>query len=320
MHALMSAILLRRGRMDEVRLDAELDPPRRQARKTACAARPERRPIIAADRKRQAMSVKCLFKDRLRSFDRLLHDPHIDQKTTVAIRYRQWVDPAAVCRAEPAFEVGGPLVVGRGDRSNGSLLINRPAPPLDRCNQPGLLENAADRRRRWPAGLGSLTLKYRQQLTRPQMRKAFSQRNNYIRQRSRGLVRAMQWSVRTIHKPIRPAALSPFTPFVKRIAANPVSTTQIRHAPVPGLVIRQHPNTLFHATSLLKRHRRFSLRCSLTCRPSTRSKLSAIYPVCTTTTPTPNPSPAGCGLARFRQTFKVAKPRQAGDWLGRGAD
>jgi len=101
MHALMSAILLRRGRMDEVRLDAELDPPRRQARKTACAARPERRPIIAADRKRQAMSVKCLFKDRLRSFDRLLHDPHIDQKTTVAIRYRQGVDPAAVCRAEP---------------------------------------------------------------------------------------------------------------------------------------------------------------------------------------------------------------------------
>ena len=91
MHALMSAVLLRRGRMDEVRLDAELDPPRRQARKTACAARPERRAIIAADRKRQAMSVKCLCKDRLRSFDRLLHDPHVDQKTTVAIRYCQGV-------------------------------------------------------------------------------------------------------------------------------------------------------------------------------------------------------------------------------------
>jgi hypothetical protein len=33
----------------------------------------------------------------------------------------------------------------------------------------------------------------------------------------------------------------------------------------------------------------------LTCRPSTRSKLSAIYPVCTTATPTPNPSPQGGG-------------------------
>src|SRR6266478_4680029 len=43
-------------------------------------------------------------------------------------------------------------------------------------------------------------------------------------------------------------------------------------------------------------------------------------PRATTTTPTPNSSPAGCGLARFRQILKLTKPRQAGVWLGRGAD
>jgi hypothetical protein len=33
----------------------------------------------------------------------------------------------------------------------------------------------------------------------------------------------------------------------------------------------------------------------LTCRPSTRSKLSAIYPVCTDPNPSPHPSPYGRG-------------------------
>ena len=106
--------------------------------------RTERRPIVAADRQRQAVSAECLGKGRLRSLDRLRHDPHIDQKPAVAVRHRQRVDAAAVVGAEPALEVGGPLVVGSCDRRNGSLLIERPPPPLDRRNQAGPLEN--DRR------------------------------------------------------------------------------------------------------------------------------------------------------------------------------
>src|SRR5262245_65193006 len=43
-------------------------------------------------------------------------------------------------------------------------------------------------------------------------------------------------------------------------------------------------------------------------------------PCLTCTTPLPNPPPAGCGLARFRQILEVTKPRQAGVWLGEGAD
>src|SRR3954466_8929737 len=45
MHALMSAILLRRGRMDEVGLAAELDPPRRQARKPPAPLDPNGAPL-----------------------------------------------------------------------------------------------------------------------------------------------------------------------------------------------------------------------------------------------------------------------------------
>jgi hypothetical protein len=36
--------------------------------------------------------------------------------------------------------------------------------------------------------------------------------------------------------------------------------------------------------------------------------------------PPPHPPLAGCGLARFRQSLRVAKPRHAGVWLGEGAD
>ena len=39
-----------------------------------------------------------------------------------------------------------------------------------------------------------------------------------------------------------------------------------------------------------------------------------------TLTPSPALPRAGCGLARFRQILKLTKPRQAGVWLGEGAD
>src|SRR5713101_1818152 len=113
------------------------------------------------------------------------------------------------------------------------------------------------------------------------MWKAPPQRSNRIHNRSVGPVRAMLRGMRAVQKPILFAAVSPLAPFVECIAANPISAAQLDHAPVPRFVIRQHSNALFHATSLGKWHRRFPLRCTLTCRPSTRSKLSGIYPVCT---------------------------------------
>src|SRR5258708_4958541 len=53
MHALVPPILLRRSGADEVRFDAELEPPGRQPGQTARTGRPERCSIIAADRKRE---------------------------------------------------------------------------------------------------------------------------------------------------------------------------------------------------------------------------------------------------------------------------
>ncbi len=45
MHALMAPVLLRRGGPDEMRLDAELEPPGRKARQSACALEPKGAPL-----------------------------------------------------------------------------------------------------------------------------------------------------------------------------------------------------------------------------------------------------------------------------------
>ncbi len=69
---------------------------------------------------------------------------------TVAVGQRQRVDPAVVAGAEPALEIGRPLVIGgRNRRHRPPPIERRPTP-----DQPGPLEDITDRRSRRPAGLG----------------------------------------------------------------------------------------------------------------------------------------------------------------------
>src|SRR5882672_4980173 len=297
MHALVAAVLLRRGRMDEVRLDAELDPPRRQSRQAAGAGRTERRAVVATDGVRQSLAAKRRRKDRLRSFDRRRHDPHLDQIATVAVGQRQRVDPAVVAGAEPAFEINRPLIIGGRNRCHRPPPVERPPAPLDRRDQTGPLEDITDRRSRRPASLGSLIPQHHSQLARSQMREAPAQRNDRFRNGRLSPMRTMQWSVRMIYKPFRRTVLTPLAPLIERVPAYAVATAQIRNTPVAGVVFRQHSDALFHSTGLLKGHRKSSFRATLTCRPSTRSKLSGIYPGCTVEGPlTPTLSPqAGRG-------------------------
>src|SRR5262249_34304977 len=111
------------------------------------------------------------------------------------------------------------------------------------------------------------------------LRKAPSHRNDLDLQRRFGLVRTMPWRVRAIREPVCSPTLTSSAPLVKRIAANAVSPAQLRYAPIPSVVVRQHPNSLFHPTSLCKRHRQVPLRCTSTCRPSPGANLSPISPV-----------------------------------------
>src|SRR5215471_17301459 len=291
MHALMAAVLLRRGRMNEMGLDAELEPPGRQACQAARSGRTERRPVVAADCPRQPEATKRPVKHGLRRLDPGEHDPHVDEKPAVAVGDRQGVDPLIVARPKPALEVHRPFVVCSCNRRHHSGLVERRPSPPDRGNQAGALENVPDRRGRRPARRRRVTLKHPKHLARPHMRKATAHCDDRLHHGRVRRVRTVQHGMRTIGKPCRVSAVASLAPLIKRVAANPVASAQFRNAPVAGIVIRQHPNTLFHPTGLLERHRKSSFRANLTCRPSTRSKLSGIYSVCTVPCPSPQPSP-----------------------------
>ncbi len=167
MHALVPPILLRRSGKDEVRFDAELEPPGRQPGQPPRTGRPERCSIIAADRKRQPVGSKGRREGRLNTLDRRLRDPNVKQKAAMAVGQRQGIDLALIGGTEPALEVGRPLVVGSRHTRKWASLINRSAPALHRRNQPGLLENVADRGGSRPTHLGSSAAEYHQQLTPP---------------------------------------------------------------------------------------------------------------------------------------------------------
>src|SRR5262245_49430228 len=271
MHPLVSAVLLWRGRMDEARFDPELEPPSRQPGETTRSTRAKGGSVVATDRPRQAISSERRRKNRLHALDRRTRDPHLDQKAAVAVHNRQRVNPLAVQRAEPAFEVGRPFIVGRRNGRKRALLVDRPAPSLDRGNQSGALENPADRRGRRPTPLRSSTLEDHQQLASPDTAVPTVQLNDLLRHLGCGRVRAMCRRMRPIHEPARfTKPMSP-TPFVECVPANSVAPAQFRHAPVPRVVISHHPNALFHPTGLRKWHRRLL--------PPMHVDLSTILPV-----------------------------------------
>ncbi len=207
MHALVATILLRGGRMDEVRLDAELDPPRRQSRQAAGAGRTKRRAIVATDGARQSLAAKRRRKDRLRSFDRRRHDPHLDQVATVAIGQCQRVDPAVVAGAEPAFEISRPLVIGGRNRRHRPPPVERRPAPLHRRDQPParwrispIVEAAGQQ------VLGSPDCsRTTRSLRGPKCGKRRRSEDDRTSRKwpPRSDARTMQWSVRMIHKPFR---------------------------------------------------------------------------------------------------------------------
>ena len=235
-----------------------------------------------------------------------------------SIRRWSWV------RNQP-LKVGRPFLVGRLGRDRPRRRIERPASALDRFNEPGPLKNVADRRSCRPILVRGPRRELRQKLARAEMGKSPPQRHDLPCDRLRRAMRTGARRVRTIEEPVRRAARPPSPPSIKRVPAHPIAPTQIRHAPMARVVIRQHPNPLLHPTSLRKRHRKSSFRPSLTCQPSTQSKLSAIYPVHTMARP-PTLARPHKGLPYSHKSFlrRVARgwrasPFSAKRGRGRGA-
>jgi hypothetical protein len=70
MHPLVTPVLLRVTRLDQKRLDPELDPPHRQTRKAPESPRTERAPVVGEDRFRKSILAKHTLQDTLSAHGR----------------------------------------------------------------------------------------------------------------------------------------------------------------------------------------------------------------------------------------------------------
>src|SRR6185436_17251509 len=112
MHALVAAVVLRRGRRNVARLDAELQPPHRQRREPAGSGRAERRAVVGAYRRRQANMLENPLQSASDTGPRRIDDAHLYQKAARLVGDRQRVAARPVGSAEPALEVDRPFIIG----------------------------------------------------------------------------------------------------------------------------------------------------------------------------------------------------------------
>src|SRR5258707_632006 len=103
MHALVTAILLRRAGLDALQTNAQLDPmPRKPSQTAGTGARGKRGAVVAAHRARQTKLAEGLLDHRLHRLDRLRNNTAFDQKAAVGVADRQWIPAFPVNRAEPS--------------------------------------------------------------------------------------------------------------------------------------------------------------------------------------------------------------------------
>src|SRR4029078_12707817 len=96
MYPLVPAVVLRGGRRDIARLDAELEPPHRQRREPASSGRAERCPVFGAYRRRHAYVIENPLQSVSDAGPRRIDDAHLDQKAAGLVRERRGVTASAL--------------------------------------------------------------------------------------------------------------------------------------------------------------------------------------------------------------------------------
>src|SRR5262249_25380327 len=106
---------------------------------------------------------------------------------------------------------------------------------------------------------------------------------------ARRRMRAARGGMAQFVEPARFSALPAPLPNVERLTADAMPPAQLANGENTRLVLTNPRDTLFHATGLLERHRPISSNraTTLTCQDSTRSKLSGLSPVCTSSITSP---------------------------------
>jgi hypothetical protein len=149
-HPLVSTVLLRVSGQDPLMLDAQPEPPHVQLREAVDAGGGEGHAVIGANGARQPVLPKEPIEDGAHA-----HAFGGEQAVTrqqiasVLVGNRQRVAVHRVPRAEVAFEVGRPEIVGLGGRGRddaGMLIVPPPAAFLDQPAASQQIARGTDRR------------------------------------------------------------------------------------------------------------------------------------------------------------------------------
>src|ERR1019366_1032443 len=230
-------------------LDAQLLPPRTEARQAPGPRRGKRPPIVAANALGQPPSGKQLRKGPLRRLHALreqgLHRQHV---ATGHIADGQRLAPPPIPGAKSSLEIHRPHCVGSARLAQRHAHQHRSAPSsLGGLAQPLATHNPPDRAAgRYRRGWSCPPLQQHAQLLGSPVRVLGAQLHDALHPDRTGLTRAVMRAARSVAQPGQPVGAEAVPPLVARLATDAELTTQRRHR--FDLLFRfQHKlNSLFH--------------------------------------------------------------------------
>jgi hypothetical protein len=112
MHLFMGSVVLRLTAPSKLHLNSQTQPPGRQPRQIQRALTGEGRAMIDADDPGFSITQKKPLKIPTYRFVLIAEQTNAQDKTAEQIAHGQRIDPLPISRAEPAFEINRPNVVG----------------------------------------------------------------------------------------------------------------------------------------------------------------------------------------------------------------
>jgi hypothetical protein len=258
-HLFVGAILFGMPRSNELNADSQSGPPSAQTRKPKRSGGAKRLAVVHADNIRVTILSKQPDKNPSDWLPTLVFEQADRQQvTTEQIPHCQWLDPLAVSRPKPAFEIYGPdLIVSQSPRQTiASQLWTAPRTSATGSVEFHSLEPVANRAGCWRSFLPVELAQPSRQLSASPTPVASSYPANSLHPHRRGLPRRAVRARASIAQPSTPFALEARLPLIPGLATDSEGPTQMRHASL-GLQSQLHElQPLCQTTDLFPRHGR----------------------------------------------------------------
>jgi hypothetical protein len=246
MHTFMAAVLFGVGRLDQLRVDAQSDPPDRESGEPSDRAGGEGRAVVGADDLWQSELTKQAPKDCLCSLEGWAEQRLAAQDVSAeAIGHGEGIAVLAVAGAKLSFEISRPDLVGGRHRGLWSSWMARSAAAAG-VNTALSLEDVTDRAPGRPGPIRMASHQNRQQLLGPPAGMMAASLQHGLHNTGSRLVGAALGASRPIQK--TGGTLGPVArqPLVSGLSADAEPLTELCHAEKLSEIICHEQCSLVH--------------------------------------------------------------------------